>query len=152
MIDISGLNKADVLAVLYNRSRPQGMGFLAYDEASMMREQAEELLQDSCRFDYLSGRVMKINLKDDDSFDERLYDRDNGIGSAQSAIDELRKSGVESDEIKKAHKVGVEQAAALTYNRLHQETRVSGGVVELGLSDVKDELKPAIDRAKKSVS
>ena len=33
---------------------------------------------------------MKVDLREDE-FDDRLYDRDNGIGVAQEAIDELRK-------------------------------------------------------------
>ena len=34
-IDLSGLNRADVLAVLYNSSKPQGMGFLQYNPDSI---------------------------------------------------------------------------------------------------------------------
>ena len=38
-------------------------------------------------FDYLKGRVMKVDLSEDDGFEEWLYDRDNGEGAAQSALD-----------------------------------------------------------------
>lgn len=41
-------------------------------------------------FDYLYGRVMKVDLSSDESFEERLYDRDNGTGAAQRVIDRLR--------------------------------------------------------------
>jgi hypothetical protein len=34
-IDLKGLNKAAVLAALYNASKPQGMGFLQYDPTPM---------------------------------------------------------------------------------------------------------------------
>lgn len=40
-------------------------------------------------FDYLYGRVMKVNITHDE-FDPWLYDRDNGNGAAQRAIDNLR--------------------------------------------------------------
>lgn len=39
MVNIEGLNKADVLAVLYNAAVPMGMGFLQFDKNSMTREQ-----------------------------------------------------------------------------------------------------------------
>jgi hypothetical protein len=88
-IDISDLNKADVLAALYDASRPLGMGMLSYDPRPMTREQAEGLLERNTYFDYLQGRVMKVDLKGD-SFDPWLYDRDNGEGAAKKAIDGLR--------------------------------------------------------------
>jgi len=34
--------------------------------------------------------VMKVDFSDDKGFDERLYDRDNGHGAAQRAIDAAR--------------------------------------------------------------
>ena len=88
MIDISKLNKAEVLAALYNNSRPLGLGILDYDPTPMLAEEAEILLQNQQRFDYLKGRVMKVNLSGD-SFDEYLYDRDNGPGAAFNAITHL---------------------------------------------------------------
>ena len=42
------------------------------------------------RFYHVDGKIMKVDLREDE-FDDRLYDRDNGIGVAQEAIDELRK-------------------------------------------------------------
>ena len=90
MIDISKLNKAEVLAALYNRSRSLGLGHLQFRPEDMTTEQAEELLQGQTYFDYLYGRVIKISLKGD-SFEERLYDRDNGPGAAMAAIKHLEK-------------------------------------------------------------
>ena len=89
MIDISDLNKADVLAALYNASRPLGMGFLQYDATPMLRQEAEDLLGHGQYFDYLHGRVMKVDLSKHE-LDPRLYDRDNGEGAAFRAIQELR--------------------------------------------------------------
>lgn len=94
MVDTNGLDKADVLAVLYNRSRPLGMGFMSYDKNPMEKPEAREWLAKTKYFDYLKGRVMKVDLKDDGGFEEWLYDRDNGQGAAQRAIDTLRVEAV----------------------------------------------------------
>ena len=90
MIDIRGLNKADVLKVLYNHSRVQGMGFWQATGRDMTTEEAAELLKTYTYFDYLYGKVMKVDLSSDDGFDEWLYDRDNGTGAAQRAIDSIK--------------------------------------------------------------
>src|SRR5438105_3753792 len=93
-IDISKFDKADVLAALYNNSKPQGMGFLHFDPTPMSRDEAARLLNGedkqnhtsgyhcSTYFDYLKGRVMKVDLSGD-QLDPRLYDRDNGKGAAE---------------------------------------------------------------------
>lgn len=93
MVNTKGLSKAAVLAALYNASRPLGMGFFQFDPAPMAEEEAAELLENmkpNAYFDYLKGRVMKVDLKNDDGFEEWLYDRDNGAGAAQRAIDSIR--------------------------------------------------------------
>ena len=99
MISLEGLDKANVLASLYNASRPLGMGFLQYDPAPMSREEAAKEIalhtfvnmigEDKIYFDYLRGRVMKVDLTGDE-LDPRLYDRDNGAGAAAKAVDLLR--------------------------------------------------------------
>lgn len=90
MINIKGLNKAEVLAALYNASKVQGMGFLQATGRPMTVEDAEYLLLMNTDFDYLYGKVMKINLSSDECFEERLYDRDVGEGAAQKVITALR--------------------------------------------------------------
>lgn len=90
MVSIKGLSKASVLAALYNCSHPLGLGFLQYTPENMTEQEASELLKHRDYFDYLKGRVMKVDLSGDDSFDERLYDRDNGIGAAQRAVDSIK--------------------------------------------------------------
>ena len=88
MIDISGLNKAEVLMALYNASRPLGNGRLEYDPKPMAKEEAEDLLKTGMFFEYIKGRVMKIDLKSN-SLEVDLYDRDNGAGAAEAALMEL---------------------------------------------------------------
>lgn len=86
MIDLTNKNKAEVLARLYNASKPQGLGILHYEESRMTIEEAQNLLDSGqTYFDYLKGRVMKIDLSGD-TLDPRLYDRDNGQGSADFAL------------------------------------------------------------------
>ena len=92
MVNIEGLKKAEVLAALYNGSRSLGMGMLQFTPEPMTTEEAEVLLKDNSYpyFDYIKGRVMKVDLSGDDYFNERLYDRDNGNMAAQRVIDNLR--------------------------------------------------------------
>lgn len=91
MINIEGLKKSEVLAALYNASKPLGLGILQWQPGNMSAGEAEKLLEKCTYFDYLYGRVMKVDLTSDVEFDEWLYDRDNGPGAAQRAIDMLRK-------------------------------------------------------------
>lgn len=91
MINIKGLNKAEVLSTLYNNSRPQGLGFMHFEAKDMTVAEAEEILKQTLHFDYLKGRVMKVDLSSDESFEEWLYDRDNGEGAAERAVEQLRR-------------------------------------------------------------
>ena len=104
MVNIKGLSKAAVLAALFNHSKVQGMGiFQASRGPQIMTEaDAERAIQNgddngnsvatgsAYYFDYLYGRVLKVNLSGDE-FDEWGYDRDVGQGAAQRAIDSIRK-------------------------------------------------------------
>jgi hypothetical protein len=91
-IDITGLNKAEVLAALYNKASTPG--FFSGKE-TMTLKKAEKIL-DSVEltrdgrvyFDYLNGRVLKVYL-DRDLLRTALYDRDNGTGAAYAAIKHL---------------------------------------------------------------
>ena len=86
MLDIKGLDKAEVLKALYDSSHVQGMGFLqAVPEGTVTVDLCRKLLKQSTYFDYLYGRVLKVDLSGDE-FDERLYERDNGRDSAARAI------------------------------------------------------------------
>ena len=94
MINIKGKDKADVLRALYNYAKPQGMGYLHYNPKPMTYFEAETILKvegrkGSLYFDYILGRVMKVDLTSDEEFDETLYDRDNGEGAAQRALDRV---------------------------------------------------------------
>lgn len=89
MIDISKMNKCEVVAKLFNASKAQGMGFLqAGHDVEMTAFEAEKCLDEvgNGYFDYLKGRIMKVNVSGDE-LDPRLYDRDNGEGAAARALE-----------------------------------------------------------------
>jgi len=88
-INISNMNKAEVLAALYNNTKPQGLGHLHYALKPMTIEEAQEFLdKGQTYFDYLKGRVMKIDLDSDELWPGK-YDRDNGLGAAANALAKL---------------------------------------------------------------
>ena len=89
-MNIAGLSKPAVLAALFNGSRQQGLGFLDPRGSQSMNEQeaAAVIKEEGMDFDYLRGRVMKISIEDDE-IDTRLYDRDNGEGAAERAINAM---------------------------------------------------------------
>lgn len=88
-INISGIDKAELLVGLYNRSQPQGFGFIHFEKNDMTKQEAQEILKTDQSFDYLKGRVMKIAIGGD-TMNPWGYDRDNGKGAAQSVVDAIR--------------------------------------------------------------
>lgn len=98
MVSIEGLDKAEVLLALYNASHIQGMGFLAavdhygIEDARKDIEDMNTTFNGRLYFDYLHGRVIKTDISGDE-FDPYLFDRDNGEGSAEKAIETLRNNG-----------------------------------------------------------
>lgn len=151
-INLEGMDKAVVLAALYNASKPQGMGFMQYDPAPMTVEQARQLLERCTYFDYLKGRVMKIDLSGD-VLETWGYDRDNGDGAAQRAINAaLQSKDVNNTDIQSTHKEATHQSALDTEDRLGDKSSIErrGGmtVLHLGLDDVAEQLRPKIDAVK----
>lgn len=147
-MNIARLDKAAVLAALYNASRPLGAGFLQYDATPMTVEDARRYIDGGqLRFDYLKGRVMKINLNEDD-LDTWLYNRDNGKDAAERAIAALiATSDPNASIISEAHQEGKLDAAATTKTHLTDESTFDGQTFRLGLADIAGELGPAIDHA-----
>ena len=101
MINIKGLDKAEVLYSLWHNSHVQGMSFLGLPEKEFTLERAQELIKETgyvlegeyrpgcLYFDYVDGHVIKCDITNDE-FDERLYDRDCGEGAAAKAIEYVR--------------------------------------------------------------
>jgi hypothetical protein len=92
-ISIEGLDKSSVLAALWNSAQQPPEWFEHHSGAThMSREQAAAHLQAHDGFDYLDGRILKMNLSGD-AFDPWGYDRDNGAGLAARVIAHLRETG-----------------------------------------------------------
>lgn len=91
-IDITNLDRAEMIAALYNATK----GIFGPPDPPMTKEEAQleidALLEgeqgNRWYFDYLNGRVMKIHFGKD-ILDTRLYDRDNGQGAARNALNSL---------------------------------------------------------------
>ena len=93
-IDITGLDRADLLRRLFNAARPGG-GLASVANAmepdEMSRSEAMRLMDGGQTYiDYHRGRVLKCDVTQD-RFRTALYDRDNGAGEAERVIDELRR-------------------------------------------------------------
>lgn len=112
MIDIKGLDKAEVLYSLYHNSHAQGMSFLGLPQTkeSFTLEHARELIKETgynsegenrpycLYFDYVEGHVIKCDITNDE-FDERLYDRDCGEGAAAKAIEYVREGKLDEIDV-----------------------------------------------------
>lgn len=95
MVYSKGIDKAELLVGLYEGSHQQGMG-MSQPSQPLTVEEARELLKNNSSFDYLFGKVINVNLQNDVSFEEWLYDRDNGSGKAQSVVNGIREKMIES--------------------------------------------------------
>lgn len=93
MVNIEGLNKAEVLKALWDCSKSQGMSFLGLPSNGIftleMARQEIMMHYPFLYFDYVKGHVIKVDLSNNE-FDPFGYDRDNGDGAAQKVIDNLR--------------------------------------------------------------
>lgn len=103
MIDIKGLDKAEVLYSLWHNSHAQGMSFLGLPQTKegFTLDRAREIIKERgydpegenrpccLYFDYVEGHVIKCDITNDE-FEEGLYDRDCGEGVAAKAIEYVR--------------------------------------------------------------
>ena len=84
MLTIKEGKKAEVLLVLYNNAKKIGMGSLNNTVIRRL-EDMKELLLKGTYFDYLDGKVLKIDLTTNE-LDPWLYDRDNGVGLCETLL------------------------------------------------------------------
>jgi hypothetical protein len=92
-MNIKGLNKALLLAALYNNKSPLGMGWLQFKPGNMSPAEATKELLRSTSFDYLYGRPMKIDLSGDE-LDLTLYNRDDEtcLFPGETIVEAVRKA------------------------------------------------------------
>jgi hypothetical protein len=93
MIDVSDIDQAELLAALYNAiDISSRVGLPSFPEpmtvADARRIIAERTRDGVCRFDYLNGRPLKIELGP--QMNGLLYDRDNGARAFRRVVDKLR--------------------------------------------------------------
>jgi hypothetical protein len=106
-INIAGLDKAELLAALYNRAKPQDLvGWLQYRKGDMTPEAAAALLdtrdsffargaaeydggQNYTDFHSHKGRVLSVDIGED-TLDATRYDAANGAGAAAEVVAKLR--------------------------------------------------------------
>lgn len=65
------------------------VSFRLFRKEQLLYSTAASCLSMGTYFDYLYGRILKVDLSGDE-FDERLYERDNGRDSAARAISFLK--------------------------------------------------------------
>jgi hypothetical protein len=78
-------NRAAALVALHGASQQQGMGF-SHPDYPLSLHEATDRLNLSPHVDYLRGRIIKVDFTSHE-LDPRLYDRDNGDGAAERALE-----------------------------------------------------------------
>lgn len=109
MIDITGLDKAEVLLALYEGTGVMGLGVLQA-RSSLSLEDLRDVIENGkprgglfwpmepWRIDYLFGKPVKVDLTGD-SFDPGCYDLDAGEGAAEAVVTKLRSRSVTSGAV-----------------------------------------------------
>ena len=107
-VDISGIDKADLLAAIFNRAGgPQGMGVLQAGASPKVMDKASALVamghgDDPARlfpevcevgmyFDYLYGRCLKVQLGGE-TMRTDLFNRDHGAYAMEDLVRTLREA------------------------------------------------------------
>ena len=91
-VDITGIDKAELLSALFNGSKQQGIGFLsARGRSNVSRDDSVSIIaaRTDLYFDYLYGRVLKVDLNENPMW-TGLYNRDNGDQAAEKIIERLK--------------------------------------------------------------
>ena len=95
-IDITGVDKALLLAGLFNSSKSPGMGFFSKGANTEMTAEAaqnhinnQERTTGKLKFDYLDGRYMKVDISGDE-LDPSQYDSVNGAGATRRVVDSIK--------------------------------------------------------------
>ncbi len=79
MIDVTDIDLKKLAKAAYSLSKPQGFGFIHYEEGTLSDNKAEELITDSktvvLRMDYVKGRACKLTVfqKEDKRYINKLW-------------------------------------------------------------------------------
>ena len=111
MLDIRGLDKAKLLAELYNHASEYG---IPRDKGRITIDEARKFLEKTTKFnhyfdDKITGRLdskyINVDLSSDDSFDETFYDMYNGKGSAQRIVNHMREQELSQPKITISYRI-----------------------------------------------
>lgn len=89
MISIYGLDKAEVLVLLYNGARQMPFSTTPVEQRVLTIADARLILQEKQRFGSLRGRMLRVDLSDE-KFDPTAYERINGKGQAVRMLKPLK--------------------------------------------------------------
>ena len=90
-IDISGINREELLCALWERASPASYFQATGSEPPTFSfAVAKQQLRHDGYADYVCGRAIKTNIFSGDQVDPLLYDRDAGAGAFQEVVDSLR--------------------------------------------------------------
>jgi len=97
-VDIKGLDRGEIVAAFFNAAMPKGLGFVKVTDNQISAKQGRALLEahknertGHTYFDYVEGRLLKLDFDETDQLWVDLYDRDNGNGLGAEIIAELRR-------------------------------------------------------------
>ncbi len=95
-IDISGLNKKELVKELHKNARPPELDIIQLvlgtsnpGVVDLSDEEAEAAVYQG-KIEYLKGRPMKIEIFGDKLLDAWLYNREHGEGAAEAIVQRLR--------------------------------------------------------------
>lgn len=100
MINIQGIDKAELLLALTERAVPQGRGIVTAMKVKPTLEICQEEIKyrldrgdTSLTFDWFLGRPIKVTIGTDELIRADLYDRDNGgPGTAEAIVATLKRA------------------------------------------------------------
>ena len=109
VIFFDDLDKALVLAALYNGAKAFGKDIKSYNPEPMTYAEAKKLVLKKKQFDYINGRVLLV-IFIEDTFNSKLYNKNNGQDAAEIIVESLRKTGDANNlEISSLHKKNMEK-------------------------------------------
>lgn len=107
MIEVTGVALADLIKAAYNPSRPQGLGFLHFQEGDLTDAEVEEIIargnnRIAVRMDYVKGRSCKFTVTREG---DKLFIANNWYDHSTAQLEQLLTSvGLSADLVAKARK------------------------------------------------
>lgn len=96
LINIQGLKKEDILVVLYSNAKfhkysaIKAATNITSNDAKIDLDRAIKIDAERIYFNFYQGKVMNIDLTSDKYFNPLEYDKVNGQGTAEKAINSLK--------------------------------------------------------------